>query len=89
MSASLAAYVGLRHIVVHLDGGERRVRLHVEGHLTLPSLRRATDRLADRLIAWKAASPAALSTPLQPDHSRLRSSNAGGVSLEPSSNEGP
>jgi hypothetical protein len=59
VSASLASHVGVRHIVIHLHQDRRRVRLHVEGHITLPGQRRATDLLADRLVAWKtAAAPA-------------------------------
>jgi hypothetical protein len=54
VGASLAAYFGVRHIVLHLQDG-RRIRLHVEGEWTLPGLRRSTDRLADRLARWKAA----------------------------------
>jgi hypothetical protein len=55
-AGSASAYAGNRHIVLRItgEGGqERRVRLHVEGEWTLGRMREATDRLADRLSAWR------------------------------------
>lgn len=67
LTASTTAYAGNRHIVLRFtaDGGlERRVRLHIEGEWTLGRIAKATDRLADRLVAWKQApAPADLPAP--------------------------
>lgn len=59
VGSSLAAHLGLRHIVLHLNEGDRRVRLHVEDCFTPSGQRRTTDHLAARLAAWKRAGAAA------------------------------
>jgi hypothetical protein len=54
---------GVRHIILHLalpGGGERQLRLHVEGLWTLGQKRRVMDRLAEQIHTWHSHStPAA------------------------------
>jgi hypothetical protein len=52
VGSNLSAHLGVRHIVLQLAEG-RRIRLYVEGHWSMASLRRATDRLAERLVRWQ------------------------------------
>lgn len=56
LASSVSSYSGNRHIVLRFAtdaGGERRVRLHVEGCWTPGRVVKATDQLADRLNAWR------------------------------------
>jgi hypothetical protein len=48
---------GVRHVILHIaqpGGGERQVRLHVEGLWTLGQKRRVMDHLAEQIEAWHA-----------------------------------
>jgi hypothetical protein len=60
-AAATSAYFGNVNIILTIaeDGaGPRRVRLHPESSMTMTSIARASDRLADELERWKGVVPA-------------------------------
>jgi len=50
---------GISHVILHTllpEGGDREVRLHVEGLWTMAEKRRAMDRLAEQIMNWHSRS---------------------------------
>jgi hypothetical protein len=57
-AGSVTILSGLAHVILHVklpDGGERQIRLHIEGVPTLGSKRKVMDELANAIVRWHSS----------------------------------